>query len=224
VQVSDTCVQRAALSVSLEPQSVQGIETKEWKRNAERSPYTMQDCSLDSAVDQNGRSCSPSKVGGEGSLRVGTPLRLKGHKGHATPTAPTLMRVVKISNQQPGYPAGSCVSRHRILKSRCQPLPHVQPYPNEGFSIKLRPFAICHLPSALHNIPGPRASSSAPPPGTFLYLYEVLVSPSRGVRELLSFSFCRLMVLAPTKPHSAGQLQASVTHARLEVLPVRCVD
>jgi hypothetical protein len=78
---------------------------------------------------------------------VGTPLRLKGHKGHATPTAPTLMRVVKISNQQPGYPAGSCVSRHRILKSRCQPLPHVQPYPNEGFSIKLRPSAICHLPS-----------------------------------------------------------------------------
>jgi hypothetical protein len=147
VQVSETCVQRAALSVSLEPQSVHGIETKEWKRNAERSPYTMQDCSLglQPAVDQNGCSCSPSKVGGEESLRVGMPLRLKGHKGHATPTAPTLMRVVKISNQQPAYPAGSCVSRHRILKSRCQPLPHVQPYPNEGFSIRLRPSAICPL-------------------------------------------------------------------------------
>ena len=44
---SDTCVPRAAAStVHLEPQTGQGIETKEWKRNAERSPYTMQDCSL----------------------------------------------------------------------------------------------------------------------------------------------------------------------------------
>jgi hypothetical protein len=52
------------------------------------------------AVDKNGCICSPSKVGGEGSVRVGAP-----HASVSTRSAHQWGRkhVVKITNQQPSF-------------------------------------------------------------------------------------------------------------------------